>query len=130
MDNSARFMSLVTATNSPFIVQMGIKKLIEESENDAAKFRYLKPEMADNIKSMWRSHDALYGVCSVDVDLAYSKELRKSGWWARRKLKKIEQQWKTGMWLTFTIEAEQFIKNMGNHDLHNKDLYRSTQASS
>jgi hypothetical protein len=56
----------------------------------------------------------MYGLCDYHVDTLYIEELRKSRWWKRRKLKQIEQQWKTGMWLTLAIEAETFISKYGD----------------
>lgn len=70
-----------------------------------------------HLSGMWDSHNSMYGVCDVHVDLAYDRELRESGWWARRKLRKIERQWKIGLWLALTNEAESFIRGQGVYDL-------------
>lgn len=108
-------MSLAIAADSPFITQRCIKELIFESEKSSAKHMHhvdLREKFQKSISSMWRSHDSLYGVCHLDVDMAYREELRNTKWWSRRKLRKIEDQWKIGLWLALTIEAEEFITNM------------------
>lgn len=88
--------------------------MVLESEKACAQYRLISPEIDRYIKDIWRSHDTLYGLCDYHVDNLYSEELNKSMWWTRRKLKKIEQQWKTGMWLTLSIEAETFISKYGD----------------
>lgn len=106
-------LALGTSTRSPFIVQKCIEQLALEAEESCSQYRLLSPEIDTHIKNMWRSHNAMYGLCDFHVDTLYLEKLGKSSWWARRKLRKIEKQWKIGMWLTLDNEADQFIIEHG-----------------
>jgi hypothetical protein len=89
----------------PFKVRAAIHALIDHHKKSPW------PSTKD-IVSMENSARSLEGVCSVDLDMAWSRALRETPWWKRKNFAKQEDEWKAQGWSLRVINARRELEEL------------------
>lgn len=97
--------------NNPFVLRAAIDASIAHHEAEARRLG-TTALARDSLASMRRSYDSLYGLCSLHCEQEFRRELTRTPFWRRRKLRRTEHEWTAQHWLTLEEQARQEINTL------------------
>lgn len=93
---------------NPFILRAAIAATITHYTGQGRTLG-IEAQTREALTSLQRSHDALYGICSLHCDQQFRERLSRAPFWRRRKMRRDQGEWTARRWLTLEESARQEI---------------------